>query len=131
MKIKKQSSHLTFKGAEMKTRTIILSEDDYKKTEDFLEVIGKYFQPTDIREYRDRHDWRDAIFNIIEAHRGYASYNELYSDIPQLLSLTEHELSESTDGANREVRWRGTLRYRISDMIRQSLLVKEYKTKTT
>ncbi len=113
----------------MKSINIILSEDDYEKTKDFLEVVDRYLQTTAIKEYRVRHDWYDAIFNIIKAHGGYASYNEMYSDIPELLSLTERDLSDSTEGANREVRWRGTLRYRISDMIHQGLLIKEYETK--
>lgn len=75
---------------------------------------------------RSRYEWYNAIMDIIRAHGGCAEHINFYSEIPKILTLTERELSESTVGANKELRWRGTLRGHITDMVQQDILVKEY-----
>lgn len=58
---------------------------------------------------RRKYEWYGAIISIIRRHGGLATHTNFYSELPTIFKLTEQKLSESTEGANRELRWRGTL----------------------
>lgn len=73
---------------------------------------------------RTADEWHNAIISIIRKHGGLANYGNFYSEIPKILPLTDRELRPSTEGANYESVWRGTLRGYLSDMVLDGILTK-------
>ncbi len=80
---------------------------------------------------RTAEEWHNTIISIIKSHGGHANYSNFYSEIPKILQLTERELRPSTDGANYEPVWRGTLRGYLSDMVQDGILIKSGLRKKT